>query len=188
MDFSKPSGTDSNSGLVQSQSQQNSPSVSSPWGHGFLRASTCSAVGPPWAAGGFLLHAELHVSTMSCRAISALAPGALPFSLSLTLVSAKLLLSHCLTPLPRYNCSCTVIFSFSIILTYPRGTTTIAVGLSLGQKWVHLGPSWHWLQQTQGKLLAAHKSHPCSFHLEKLCHSNPIQICTKTEQNLCKIK
>lgn len=32
-------------------------------------------------------------------------------------------------------------------------------GLSLGQRGVHLGASWHWSYQAKGKLLASDRSH-----------------------------
>lgn len=57
------------------------------------------------------------------------------------------------------------------------GDATITEGRGLGQRWVHLEASWHWLCWTWGKLLAAsHKSYPCSSPLPKPCHTNPIHI------------
>jgi len=46
---------------------------------------------------------------------------------------------------------------------YPRGTTTVADGLGLGQWQVCLGAGWRWLCVTWGKLLViSHRGHPCS--------------------------
>ena len=63
-------------------------------------------------------------------------------------------LSHVLTSLsllPFYHS----FFSSPSYICYHRGTTTIADGLSHGQKQVSLGAGWHWLYQTQRKLPAA---------------------------------
>ena len=68
-------------------------------------------------------------------------------------------------------------FSPSLIC-YPRGATTIADGLGLDQQRVHLGASWHWLYQTQGKLLgASHRSHPCSPPATKTLPCKPNTSC-----------
>jgi len=66
---------------------------------------------------------------------------------SLTSVSAGLFLSHILTPLSWLQLHSN--FSPSYI-PCARSTTTVADGLSHGQRWVHLGASWHWLCGTIG--------------------------------------
>jgi len=58
---------------------------------------------------------------------------------------------------------------------YPRGATTIADWLGLGQQQVRLRAGWHWLYQTLGKLLAAsHRSHPYSPPTTKTLPRKPI--------------
>ena len=123
--------------------------------------STCSSVGystgcrlisaPPWTSMGWRGTACRTWSSPCCREISALAPGRPPSpSSSLTLVSAALFLSHCLTPLSGCNCPCAAFF-FQLL----KYVITEALPLSTYH--------WHWLCQTQGKLLAAsHRTLPSS--------------------------
>lgn len=83
----------------------------------------------------------------------------------MTLVSAKWLLSHILTPLPGSPFLHSNFFCFC----YSRGAISTADGLGLDQRWLHFGAAWHWLHWTWGKLLeASHRSHPC-----KLCPVPP---------------
>jgi len=124
-----------------------------------LGTSTSSGVGssigcrwisaPPWTSMGCGRTAYLSVVfSIGCKGISAPVPGAPPPPpSSLTLVSAELFLSYCLTPL-----SCCSFFLSETC--YHRGAT-IADGLGLGLRCVHLGTEWHWLCRTWGKLLAA---------------------------------
>jgi len=87
-------------------------SMGSPWSHSLLQASTCSSVGSPT---GCRWIATLLWTSIGCRGTACLtmvfimgckgkltAPGSQappPPPSSLTLVSAELFLSHCLTPL-----------------------------------------------------------------------------------------
>jgi len=60
-------------------------------------------------------------------------------------------------------------------MCYHRGATTVAEWLGLGQQWVCLRASWHWLYQTWGKLLAAsHRSRPYSSPATKTSPRKPI--------------
>jgi len=99
------------------------------------------------------------VFSTSCRGISLPMHGAPPPPpSSLALVSAELFLPHILTHFSGCNCS---LASFFFLLKYNRCATTIADCLGLGQQWVCLGASWHWLCWREGKLLTvSHRSHP----------------------------
>jgi len=123
-------------------------SVGSPQGHSLLRASTCPGVGsstgcrwgsaPPWASMGCRGTACLTmVFITACRGSSALAPGAPPAPPSeLTLVSAELFLSHCLTPLSQLLCH-SRFFPFLNTVSqrcYHR--------CCWAQPWPAAGPSW----------------------------------------------
>jgi len=128
---------------------QTKTSMSSPQGHSLLWASTCSGVlsstgcrwisaplWTPWAAEG-----QPASPLSGCRGISAPVPGAPPPPpSSVTLVSAKLFLSHFLTPLCFGFC-CGAVFSPSIC--YHRGATTVYDAFGLGQRQVRLGADWY---------------------------------------------
>jgi len=88
-------------------------STGSPWGHSLLWAHPPVLV---WTSMGCRGTACLTmVFTMGFRGISSPVPGAPPPPLSsLIQVSAEIFLSHCLTPLSSYNCSC---LFFSTLLT-----------------------------------------------------------------------
>lgn len=106
-----------------------------------------------------------------CRGISVPVPGAPPAP-PLTLVSLGLFLS-CSHPSLWLKCSFT---PYPFLICYPRGSATVSAGLSLGQQWVRLGPSWHWICQKWGKLLASsHGSCSCSPLLPEPCHASQIQ-------------
>lgn len=81
-------------------------------------------------------------------------------------------LPHILTPFfPDCNCH-------SLFNCYPRGAATIAEGLSLGQCCVHPGARWHWIHQTQGKLVApSHRSHP---YIQRIYKNLAMQMQHKT--------
>jgi len=98
--------------------EQTAPVWASHQATAFFRHPPAPTWGPPWAAGGYLLHhgppwaagvtiCLTVVFSTGCRGISAPVPGAPPPpSSSLTLVSAELFLSHILTPF--FDCSCCV--------------------------------------------------------------------------------
>jgi len=98
----------------------------------------------------------------------------LPPTSSLTLMSAKLFLSHRLTPLSSLPFHRSF-FSSPSSLCYHRGATTIADGFGLGQQCVHLRAGWHWLYQRWGKFLAtSHRSHPYNPPAIKTLPHKPI--------------
>ena len=161
--------------------------VGSPRSNSLLQASTCSSVGysmgcrwvsaPLWILMGCRGTACLTtVISTGCRGTSDLAPGAPPPPpSSLTLMPAELFLSDILTPFSRRSCrggrSGLAILKYVIAEALPPSTD----GLGLGLWWVSPGVGWHWLYQTQGKLLAAcHRSHLCSPSTTKNLPTNPI--------------
>jgi len=135
-----------------------------------LQVEICSTVDLHGLQGHSLPHYALFHGLHGNLCSSAWSTSSPPSALAL--VSAELFLSHILTFL-SYCCMPLCRFFFPSELCYHRGSTTVADGLGLGQQRVHLRAGWHWLCQTQWKLLAAsHRSHPCS---PKPCHTNPVQ-------------
>jgi len=120
-------------------------SAGTPWGHSFLQAYPCSSVGSlPWATGGSLLHcgpprtvgeqpASPWLSSQVAREGSLLRHfGHLhpPPSL-LTLVSAELFLSHCLTRLS--HCRLTRVFFLPLLKYFITKALPLSlIGLALG--------------------------------------------------------
>ncbi|KAK4807232.1 hypothetical protein QYF61_024352 [Mycteria americana] len=52
----------------------------------------------------------------------------------------------------------------AVWISAPRGTNSIADGLSFGRRRVHFGAVWNWLYLTWGQLLvSSQRSHPCGF-------------------------
>jgi len=90
-------------------------SAGSRWGHSFLQVSTCSGVrsfprtaggyllhrGPPWAAGGQPASPWSFITSYKGKLFAPASRAPPPPPSSLTLVSAELFLSHCLTPLSQ---------------------------------------------------------------------------------------
>ena len=144
-----------------------------PRGHSLLGVHPPALVwGPPWAAGGDLLH---HGPPRASEGQSA-SPWSSPRAAGESLLPH---LEHFLTlllPWPQCLQNCfSHIFSllsppaiagvFFPLLNYviPEVQPTPLMISALGQQRVHLWANCHWLYQTQWKLLtASHRSHPCS--------------------------
>lgn len=128
---------------------------------------------PPWTSMSCSDTAASPWSSLWAAEESALAPGALPSPLSLTLMSAELFLSHIITALS--GCSCTVVFPPSQIHD-PRGATTTADGLAQSSDGSILELSGIYSIGHMGKASGSlSQKPPCSPPLVKPCHTNTVQ-------------
>lgn len=118
------------------------------------------------------------VFIMGCRRFCAPLPGAPPYLFLHWPWCLQSCCSHMFSPLPP---GAVVGLTPFLKICYPRGTTTIANGLGLGQLWVLLELACIRGSQPfgaghRGNLLgASHRYHPFSLPLWKHGHANTIQ-------------
>jgi len=179
---------------VHRSCQEPAPSAGSPQGHSLLQASTSSSVGysmgcrwisaPPWTSMGcrwtacltmvFTMVQAAGESLLWC--LKDLLPLLLPWPWCLQGCVSHII--SFLSLLTAAGLAQVLGFFFpSFQICYHRVTTAVTDGLSLGQWQVHFGASWHWLYQTEGKLLAAsHRSHPSRTSAMKTLPRKPNKV------------
>jgi len=156
-------------GLLYSQGhrscQEPAPAQASREVMAFFGHPTALAWGPPWAMGCKGTARLTMVFSMGCRGISALAPGPPPLPPFFTNLGicrvVSLAYSHS-SPLAAVGQQFFLVLKYVITEALPPTEVLLPslMGLALASSGVHLGASWHWLNQPWGKLLAASQKPP----------------------------